>query len=136
MAQPDTTVPPAEKLPVVPIHLDEYTTTAYDEDTKESSIIDQEDDETPVLFEVETATTVVPDMETTPLLLSRTSSSNFADAEASGDAVESITAYDIEGNVLENHIPEHLEPIPAKPTMVSLCTVLIVVFYCIDLYTR
>ncbi|MCI4382465.1 hypothetical protein PGIGA_G00015090 [Pangasianodon gigas] len=112
VAQPETTVPPAEKLPVVPTQGEEYTTTAYDEeDTTESSVIDQEENETTVLVEVVPVTTEAPDMETTPPLLSTTSASSLTDPEASGDAVESTTVQAIEDNSVEKGIiPEERKP--------------------------
>ncbi|MCJ8736660.1 hypothetical protein PDJAM_G00015010 [Pangasius djambal] len=121
VAQPETTVPPAEKLPVVPTQGEEYTTTAYDEeDTTESSVIDQEEDETTVLVEVEPVTTEAPDMETTPPLLSTTSASNLADPEASGDAVESTTVQAIEDNSVETYIiPEARKPNTEKKATID-----------------
>lgn len=110
VTQPETTVLPAEKLPVVPTREEEYTTIDYDEDTTESSIIDQEENETTVLAEAGPVTTQAPDVETTALLPSTTTASNLADTEASGDAVESTTVKVIDYFIDQNIIPEKAGP--------------------------
>lgn len=126
VAQPETTVPSADKLPVVPMHEEEYTTKAYDEDTKESSVIDQEEEETTVLVESGPMTTEASDVETTTLHLSTTAARKLADSEASGNAVESTTIKVIDENSFDkNVIPEETEPTSEQPTMVRGTIVLI-----------
>ncbi|XP_027028309.1 syndecan-1 [Tachysurus fulvidraco] len=115
--QPETTVPPAVKVPVVPTQEDEYTTAAKEEeDTTESSVTEQEIEETTVVESV-SVTTAPPDMETTPLLLSTASPSDLADTEASGDSVEVTTVQGIGEDFSEtNIIPEDREHV-GKPRL-------------------
>ncbi|KAF7704635.1 syndecan-1-like [Silurus meridionalis] len=115
VTQPKTTLPPAEKLPVVPTHKEQYTTTAHDEeDTKESFVIE----EATSIVEAVSVTTKAPKMETTPALRSTSTASNSADIDASGDSVESTTMQAIEDNLIEiipkEHIPINRNP---NPTM-------------------
>lgn len=118
VAQPETTVPPAVKVPVVPTQEDKYTTAAKEEeDTTESAVTEQEVEETTVVESV-SVTTEPPDMETTPLLLSTASPSDLADTEASGDSVEVTTVQGIGEDFIEtNIIPEDREHV-GKPRLV------------------
>lgn len=137
--EPETTVPPAEELPVVPIHEEEYTTTAYDDETKESSVIDQEEDKIAGHVEAGAVTTETPDMETTPLPLTTTSSSIVADPEASGDAVETTTVQVTIDIIEKNIIPGQHEPKIEKPNVVRglfFSCYLYVYLYRIDLHTK
>ncbi|KAK2843634.1 hypothetical protein Q7C36_011849 [Tachysurus vachellii] len=118
VAQTEITVPPAVKLPLVPMQEDKYTTAAKDEeDTTESSVTEQVVEETTVVESV-SVMTEPPDMATTPLLLSITASpSDLADTEASGDSVEVTTVQGIGEDFIEtNIIPEDREHV-GKPRL-------------------
>lgn len=133
LAQPETTVPPAVKLPVVPTQKDKYTPAAKDkEDATESSVKDQEKDEATVVKAVSVATEA-PDMETTPLLHSTKSAGNLADTEASGDSIVSSTLPGIvDGDIESNIIPEDrdhnvrkVKPVRGLLNCTDICIVLI-----------
>ncbi|TSM77379.1 HCLS1-binding protein 3 [Bagarius yarrelli] len=116
VAQPETTVPPAVELPVMPEQEDEYTTTvSYEEETTDSSVLDQEEEETTV--ETLSLPTDAPDMETTPMLLSTTPDSNSADTEASGDLVESTTVKGDGINFTKTNISDKHGTKAGKPRM-------------------
>lgn len=120
VAQPETTVPPAEKLPVVHIHEEKYIPVDYvEEDITESSVIDQERDESPGLVKTATVPSEVLDMKTTPLFLSTTSASNLADPEASGGDIESTAVKATEDDSVEEKIiTVGHKPNMEEPTMV------------------